>query len=83
MRMSLIFSLQGVDQLALVRIGFRKSGVQVQDGPEQRHGDAGYDNGFDVRAQPYNEKRSQGGFGQAVQNDQIRLQDFGNSASVP
>ena len=68
--------VEGVDQHDLIRVDFGKFRIKIQDASEDRNGHAGNDDGCAVCAEPDNEKRGKGGFWQAVQHHQIRLQDF-------
>ena len=62
----LLTAAQGGDQLQLFRIHLEKAGIKADDGAEDGDGNAGDDDGIDPGAQPYDQKRGQGGFGQAV-----------------
>ena len=69
-------SMKGVDEHDLIGIYFGKFGVKVQDTSEDRNGHSGNDDGCAVCTEPDDEQRGEGGFWQAVQHHQIRLQDF-------
>ena len=75
--------VQGIDQLDLFPVDSGEAGVQVHDTAEYRHGHAGDDDGRGGGAQPYDKKRCEGGFRQAVQDDQIGLQYLGELPAAP
>ena len=66
-------SVQGVDQLDLPGIHLDESVVQAQDASENGDGHACNDDGALIGSKPYDQKRRQGRFRKAVQNDQIRF----------
>ncbi len=76
-------SVEGVDQHDLIRVDFGKFGIEVQDAPEDRNRHSSNDNCCAVCAEPDNKQRGKGGFWQAVQHHQIRLQDFGKLPEEP
>lgn len=75
--------VEGVDQHDLIRVDFGKFGIEVQYASEDRNGHSGNDDGCAVCAEPDNKQRGKGGFWQAVQHHQIRLQDFGKLPKEP
>ena len=57
--------------------------VQVHDAPEHGDGHTSHDDRCRSSPQPYDEKRCQGRFRQAVQHDQIGLEYLGESPATP
>lgn len=74
---------QGVDELDFLRVHLGKSGINGKNAAKHGHGHSSHNDGFHIGPQPYDEKRSQGGFRQTVQYYQIRLQDLGKAAKEP
>ena len=74
---------QSVDLGGRRSIHLLKAGVEADNGTEQGNGDSRHHNGGAARAQPHDEERSQGGFGQTVQNHQVRFGDFGQLLGIP
>lgn len=69
------FSTEGTDELQRIRINFRKAGIQIQDGAEDRNGDPGKDDRLIICTEPYDQQRSQCRLRKAVQNHKVRLQN--------
>lgn len=74
---------KGIDQLDLLLVYPGKAGIQVQDAAEDRNRHSGRDDGSLVGAKPYDQERRKGGFGQAVEDHQVRIQDFGQLGAAP
>ena len=74
---------QGVDQLDLFLIGVPEGGIHADNAAEDGNGHSGDDDGPGVGAQPDDEEGSQGGFGQAVQDDKPGFQDLGKGHGEP
>lgn len=53
------FSTEGTDEFQRIRINFRKAGIQIQDGAEDRNGDPGKDDRLIICTEPYDQQRSQ------------------------
>ena len=75
--------MEGVDQFDLLFIDRGKTGVQVHDAPEDGDRHTGDDDRRRSGAQPYDQKRRQRGFRQAVQHYQIGLQYLGEPPAAP
>lgn len=75
--------MKGVDEADFLAAGLRKASVEVQNRSENGHGDSGDDDGAAVGAEPDDEKRSQGGFRQAVQDHEVGLQNLKNAVREP
>ena len=69
-------SVKCIDEHDLIGIYFGKFGVKVQDTSEDRNRHSGYNDRCAVCTEPDDEQRGEGRFWQAVQDHQIRLQDF-------
>ena len=74
---------QSVYQSDFFRVDLLEAGIKADDGAEDSHGYACNDNGFGSGAKPYDEQRSQRGFGQTVQDYQIGFQDFRQLSGIP
>lgn len=74
---------QRADQLDLFFVGTDKSRINAQNRAEYRDGDGGDHNSFDIIAEPYNEHGSQSRFGQAVQQDDVRLRNQKYRSETP
>ena len=74
---------QRVDQLAHFRVDLTETGVEADDGAEDRYGQTRYDDRIGTGSQPDNEKRGKGGFWQGVQNDEVWFQNFGEAVPIP
>lgn len=77
------FSTEGTDELQRIRINFRKAGIQIQDGAEDRNGDPGKDDRLIICTEPYDQQRSQCRLRKAVQNHKVRLQDRSKPGTEP
>ena len=69
-------SVKCIDEHDLIGIYFGKFVVKVQDTSEDRNRHSGYNDRCAVCTEPDDEQRGEGRFWQAVQDHQIRLQDF-------
>ena len=76
-------TVEGVDQFDLLFVDGREAGIQVHDAAEYGHGHTGHDDGGRRGAQPYDEKRRQCGLRQAVQDDQVGLQNLRETPAAP
>ena len=75
--------MQGIDQLDLFTVNSGEAGVQVHDTAEYRHGHACHNDGRGGGAQPYDKKRRESGFRQAVQNHQIGFEYLRKFPAIP
>ena len=76
-------SAQGIDQFDLILVQGGKTSVKSEDGTEERYRHSGHDDGIHVISQPYDEKRGQGGFREAVEHHEEWLQYFRQAAPEP
>lgn len=76
-------SVECVDEFDLLFVNRGKTGVQVHDASEHGNRHTGYDDCCRGGPQPYDQKRRQRGFRQAVQYHQIGLQYFGKPPAAP
>ena len=75
--------VEGVDKFDLLSVDCGKTGVQVHDASEYGDRHAGCDDCCRSSPKPYDQKRRQRGFRQAVQYHQIGLQYFGKPPAAP
>lgn len=75
--------VESVDQLDLFPVHCSEAGVQVHDAAEDGDGHPRNDDRGRRGAQPDDEQRGEGGFRQAVEHDQVRLQDLREPAAAP
>ena len=76
-------SVEGIDELDLFLVHSGEAGIQVHDTAEDRDGHSGDNDGRGRGAQPYDQQRRERGFGQAVQDYEIRFQYFGEFPAAP
>lgn len=74
---------QGINEFGFLRVHFQKAGVDGENASEYGHGHTCHDDSPHIGSQPYDEKRGQSRFRQAVQDYQIRLQDAGEGSAHP
>ncbi len=74
---------QGVDQLDLFLVRVPEGSIHADDTAEDGDGHAGDDDGPGIGAQPDDQQRRQGGFGQTVQDDQPGFQDLRECTGEP
>ena len=75
--------MEGVDQFDLLFVNRCEAGIQVHDAAEYGHGHTGHDDGGRRGAQPHDEEGRKRGLRQAVQDDQVWLQDLREAPAAP
>lgn len=70
-------------ELDFVRVRGYEACIQVQDTAEDCQGYGGDDDGLHVVAEPHDEDGRHGGFRQAVQDDEVRLQNLAEGLVPP
>ena len=74
---------EGADKFQFLRVGFTETGVEIDDRAKDRHGYSGDDDRPDISTKPDDEKRGEGRFWQAVQDDEVRLQNTRKLRTAP